>query len=1345
MLSELKNENESNTILKNECKYDNQYKKRRLSNKTPEKNRIINSLPTSSPPGSPTSIQSFNNIVIKTPNISRILSHLSIRTPKKNFKNGTSSLNLLNDLHRTKTEPDPLLTTKELFLQTPQPSQPSSPSAAMKKDQGNFQLPKELLQSKFNGNKSFRNVTTPKSIRSLNSTPTKNLKAMNLDFSLSPSKGSDDSYNSSPTSPTSFLITTPTKGKNKAHFIGSEFKDNKPDIQDLSWFKSFTSSYTSKDNNEEDIFKYKRLNIPSILNPKSNDYSYREYDKTSLSSITDDSSSCASTSTTSSSYNFFNRHLKKHLKKNKKGHPSKLSYTNRNKRYPLSPEPSFLRTNSLLSSSLEKDEFLNKSVAEKHLSNFNTSSSSSNINILNTIAIKEVNPSESLASSYSSSYSSSIPKNNNLSFLSSVNHDIFNSSHHNHSNNPSLKLDMVSEIESITDTIPISDISMFIDEEEDNDFIPLNHQKESNVMNVMNEEIITVTNEMDTFSKNNDKTIKINTNTNTNTNVNVNNNNNTNNNTNANGNVNTNATINTNANINVNVNTNTNTNANINVSVNANTLMLNTKEKSSCLTTSVTKKDHTQKTSSLYKGFLNIDGIWEDPSLSQCEARNLKEKGTESEIDEDTLERSSGSKSFPSTPKMRYNGGSSSGPNTPRYGKELKTRARGHLRKSSQPLLLNMDGTSSPVTLERLDSIPSLNSSLKQSFGKNKQLTAVNKLNMPTKSSKLCRRRANSISSTCSSSSNTMILSSTKAYSNNTNNNNKLSTQENMIGWNGRRRRRCLVRSNSVSDISESLSSERKRSFSSLDEEDEYTSDASSIRRSPSSLRKLNARRKGKEKLANLIHYKNKAKQVKENRKNSASLTITSTASSTLVVNKGKNRVGDEDMNRNENGNVDRDGDINIDIDVDINENPNQDDFMMSNDSDLASKDPDCMSISADTTYTTKSKEEPESERDQELDKPIESHRNSLISDTNLTNLEFNEIHQKKKHENKENVHLLCNGKDGLKEKDISSLSPPPIVPREMIFVDEKGNIYNEQNYKYLSNYTKAVIADELSKRYCRIPLTEILVSNMPEYRQYFDENGQLKPNNFIYVDNEEEEEDINTHDHPIHSNGVVVDMGGVSTDKTKMTPIPGKLNENHIIAVEGKREGEREAETGKEGEDIKVMSLRCNSPISNINLIRNDTNTTIEFRTEPLNAEKEMIFKSTMSPKGKQEWQDITKMSLQTPDDGEDDEFDSEEEEEDDDEDWDIQNQPMEEEGKGKEAREKHDMNRLSTKAIKSPKRKERGKGKGKKEEEEEEDVNFVEKIDDKITIIYRTHESKYQLVIPIKLNIYNKKDTLL
>jgi len=560
--------------------------------------------------------------------------------------------------------------------------------------------------------------------------------------------------------------------------------------------------------------------------------------------------------------------------------------------------------------------------------------------------------------------------------------------------------------------------------------------------------------------------------------------------------------------------------------------------------------------------------------------------------------------------------------------------------------------------------------------------------------------------------------------------------------------------------LSESLSSERKRSFSTLDEEDEYTSDASSIRRSPSSLRKLNARRKGKERLMSILHQKHK--QAKEKKHN---ITY---SSSSLLTDKGKNKITEEEEKEEEEDN---------EIDV------------------STSTEQDCVSISTDLAYNQNKRQESNIE---EIDKGIviektdggSSRELSPFTDTSLTNLEYNEIHQKKKHDNKENVHLLCNLTDGQDQQ--TPLETPPIIPREMIFVDEKGNIYNEQNYKYLSNYTKAIIADELSKRYCRIPLTEILVSNMPEYRQYFDENGQLKPNNFIYVENDEEDKEEDDEMKGKNNNDdddKVKDKDKDNNEKVKETKDP-KPEKEKILDHSGARFKERSKERplshlsmvstissddsddddddnnnnndndndndSKNNNNNELSTNEKNSgnsffstsaitttatattptiitttettnvhhnPLSTI-----DTNTTIEFRTEPLSAEKEMIFESTMSPKGKQEWQDITETSLHSNDDDFNDFIEE-------DKDWITENPSMEDDLKMKERKEGEENQQWKKK-----------KDNAKEENEDEEDTNFVEKIDDKITIIYRTNESKYQLVIPIKLNIYNnKKDTLL
>jgi len=1129
MLSELKNDNDQNSFLEGDCKYDNQYKKRRVGETTPEKNNIVDSLPSSSPPRSPNSLQSFSNIIIKTPNISRILSHLSIRTPKKNINSNTSSpLNLLKALNNTKAEPDPLFNTKRLFIQTPQPSRPSSPTTASKKDQSSSQLSKECCHNKFNNYKQFKNTTTPKSLRSfnLNSTPTKGLKSINFDLSLTPTKVSESSFNNCPSSPTSlFLITTPTKGKSRTHFIGNDCKNNTSN-QDISWFKNFATN-TDKSSNEDDIFKYRRMNSLSSLNSITNEYSYRDNDKDSISSITDDTLTYTSNSTSSSSFNILN-HRTKHTK-NKKEYSSKLN--NKTEKFPLSPEPSFLRSTL----------------------------------------------SESLPSSYSSSNIK-----NNLSFLSTVHNDIFN-----HKND--MKMEIVSEIESISDALPFSDISMFIDEDEGNDFIPISNpnNKNSSIKDTENKSLMIDCKKIES-NVGNKNTID-------------------------------NTVVSNKQNI--------NTDENELLSKNSNN-------------------------SNQYKGFLNTDGIWEDPSLSQCEARNLKKKNPDSDIETDEdMENISRCQSLPSTPKIKYSSnGSSSGPNTPRCRNKIKN----HLKKSSESLLLNMDGTASPVCLEKHEPLPSLNSPLRQSFSKNKQLTAVNKLNIASKGKSLTQcRRANSLISTSSSLSSSSTLTAMLLKKSNS------FRVEATPSWSARRKR-SLIRSNSISDLSESLSSERKRSFSSLDEEDEYTSDASSIRRSPSSLRKLNARRIGKEKLTN-NKTNQKTKSKKEKKKGDSSSTVSS-----LVKSKNKTVVEDEIMNTKD-------------------------------------YDQDRMSISTESTLY-KTKEGIDIIEDK---KSIENGLSPYVDDT-LTNLEINEIQNKKKHENKENIHLICNCTET--SDDNFSVETPSIVPREMIFVDELGNVYNEQNYKYLSNYTKAIIADELSKRYCRIPLTEILVSNMPEYRQYFDENGQLKPNNFIYVDNDEDEEE----DHPEKEKDE-----GKNKSSRSTSPININIHKNNTESQD------QDSSVNAFNSNNSGNVSRCNGSVANNNLMKNDINTTIEFRTEPLKAEKEMIFESTLSPKGKREWQDITKTSLHSTEDDDHAFLDEDE--------WNTEDHPNSNEyikkkqtsKKGKEIETEEKQNE--------------------KEDEEEYDANSVETIDDKITIIYRTNESKYQLVIPIKLNIYNKKDTLL
>lgn len=1230
MLADIKNENNYNEINENDNKYDNQIKKRRLNLKTQECNNVTSSLPTSSPPRSPNSVQSFNNIIIKTPNISRILSHLSIRTPKKKIMNNASSpLNLLNELHNTKVEQDPLLSSN-VFIQTPQPSQPSSPSAASKKDQKKYQLSKELLQNKFGNFKQYKNASTPKSTRSinLNSTPTKSLKAMNLDVSLTPSKGSEFSFNNFPASPSSsFVITTPTKGKNK---LQDNYKNNKEENH-MVWFKSISNDLNKEDDNEEDIFKYKRMNIIPIINIKNNEFNYRDTDKDSLSSITDDTLSYTSLSTSSSSYNFFNHHFKHHnLKKDKKNmiNPTRLNNTNKIEKFPLSPELSFLRSSSLYSSSLEKEEYNNKSQVQIKNDSLNSNFSSSNINILNNNPSlnKEIIISESLSSSTSSLLQKSF---NNSSFLATVNNDIFNPKNN-------LNMDAVSEIGSNAETISISDISMFIDEDDNNDFIPLENQKNNNTINTP--EIHSVTNknnELNSTTENNNSSKSISKHQDT------------------------------------------------IISKKSNTIfnsaLTHNKDNDSLKTTDSSALNSSNKTN-LYNGFLNIDGIWEDPSLSQCEARNLKDSNLDSdrELDEE-IENLSRSQSFPSTPKMRYNESTSSATSTPRNNKSSKKT----LKKSNQPLLLNLDGTSSPVSLERLHSLPNLNSPLRKSFSKEKQFTAVNKLNLQKQPLKPYRR-TNSLSSYCSSSSSSSVSNTTITI----NKDNKLISHEKIPSW-SERKRKNLTRSNSVSDISESLSSERKRSFSSLidEEENEYTSDASSIKRSPSSLRKLNARRKNKEKLNKTLHQKYDGIEEKKN--------------NGLIL--AKSHLQEKRKNK-----IEKEKEISI---------KKEDEVMMNKESHSITNDQDFMSISTEIVEINHSESNKnkniEIEEEEEKEK-FNENRVSLLSDPSLTNLEYNEIQNKKKHENKENVHVLCNMTDGLDEKATlseTSSSPPPIVPREMIFVDEKGNVYNEQNYKFLSNYTKAIIAAELSKRYCRIPLTEILVSNMPEYRQYFDENGQLKPNNYIYVEEDSNDDDDDNNERKEENNS----------------------NTNNKLNIQSSNKNSINTHTKNDQPTSESHQNHYYS--SNINLIKNDSNTTIQFRTEPINEEKEMIFESKMSPKGKQEWQDITETSLHSYDDDFDDAVVE----------WDTKdhfmenNKPVKNESK-KDNKKSQKNERKSNNYNNDDK-----DGDDDDDEIDENDVDFVEKIDEKITIIYRTNESKYQLVIPIKLNIYNKKDTMI
>ena len=1294
MLTDIKSENDCNTITDNENKYNNQIKKRKMNEKTPEKNIIMVSLPSSSPPRSPNSVQSFNNIVIKTPNISRILSHLSIRTPKKNIKNNvSSSLNLLNSLHNTKGERDPLY-SGNVFIQTPQSSQPSSPSGTSKKDQKMNQMSRELVQNKFNNLKPFNNVTTPKSMRSMsmNSTPTKSLKSLNFDLSLTPSKESESSFNIYPASPTSsFMNITPTKPKKRTHKIEKDDKNDKIGGEGIDWFKSFSNDLIKEDSNEEDIFKYKRMNsIPTVLNAKSNEYNYRDFERASISSITDDCLSYTSASTsTSSSYDFFKHHANHYHSKNNKKNSVPSSKFNQNQtntttRLPLSPELSFLRSNSLYSSSLDKEDSLYK--FKKNLLNF----SSDNLNIINnnTLSNKEIPISESLSSS-----SSSLLQNNHLS-SSFINSTVINYMVNSKDNS---KMEVVSEIESIAETLPISDISMIIDEEDNQNFISLKTRKDNHHSNETDNHSMMNESPESKFSKDielhhsNENLNKPQHDTKTIIKINNNNNNNINNN-----------------------NNNNNNNSNNNSSSSINRSSCNDDSKSNHGSDKNSKSSSlNNKGSTIYKGFLNIDGIWEDPSLSQCEARSLKDNTLESdhELDEkmDNLNRS---KSLPSTPKMRYNETINSAPNTPLYNKDSKKS----LRKSNQPLLLNLDGTSSPVSLERTTSLPTLNSPLRKSFSKEKQFTAVNKLNQQIQPSKLYRR-TNSLNFYSSNSSASSASASSSYSLSITNKNNNAFIYEKIPSWNVRKRK-SLIRSNSTSDLSESLSSERKRSFSSLtDEEDEkeYTSDASSIRRSPSSQRKLNSRRKGKEKMKKTSHqhkYKTIEEKKKGNKNAITSSSISSNSSSSF------SRIDYQQVKRDKNKIIEE-GNFKLE---------EKDEMMTIKDSQFIIDDQDLMSISSEIAEFNPDKiiidEKQEKRKVVEIEKEENSNENeaSLLTDPSLTNLEFNTIQQKKKHENKENVHILCNRTEGVEGKTTSleALSPPPIVQREMIFVDEKGNVYNEQNYKYLSNYTKAVIAAELSKRYCRIPLTEILVSNMPEYRQYFDENGHLKPNNYIYVEEEEEEKEKEKE----------------SENERGRERDEGEEKEKEKSKEKSKRKGKGKNSCIKSNEaaldiddDLMINSIKKNESYqrsffsSNINLIKNDTKTTIQFRTEPITEEKEMIFESTMSPKGKQEWQDITETSLYDFNG----KFD----------DWDTEEQTM---TNNESLKDKKD----DPKEMLTPKNKGKDKSSSEDDEEDEKNIDFVEKIDDKITIIYRTNESKYQLVIPIKLNIYNKKDTI-
>jgi hypothetical protein len=478
MLTDVKNKNKCNILIDNEDKYDNQIKKRKLNIKVLENNNnIMVSLPSSSPPQSPNSIQSINNIVIKTPNISRILSHLSIRTPKKSTKTNVSSpLNLINALHdNIKNDSDSLHSAK-VFIQTHQPSQPSSPTAASKQKQKINTIPKELFQSKFKNPKLFKNVTTPKSMKSvnLNSTPTKNLKSLNLDLTLTPSKESDNVFNSYPTSPnSSFIITTPTKVKSIPLFIENNFKNNKMSIQGISWFKNFSKEESA----EEDIFKCKRMDIIPIINEKikSNEYSYRDFDKISLSSVTDDSLSITTSISSSSSFNFLKHHTKHYnSKKNKKisSLNSKLNQTNKPTKLPLSPELSFLQLNTLCSSGKDKEEAINK---------FNVDSLSiSSVNINKLYDNATLNQEIPISESHSTCSTSFLQSNlNGSSFGGSIDNDIFNSK-------DDLKMESVSEIESMADTLPISDISMSINDETNNKFIPIEGQKKDNYLKNIN-------------------------------------------------------------------------------------------------------------------------------------------------------------------------------------------------------------------------------------------------------------------------------------------------------------------------------------------------------------------------------------------------------------------------------------------------------------------------------------------------------------------------------------------------------------------------------------------------------------------------------------------------------------------------------------------------------------------------------------------------------------------------------------------------------------------------------------------------------------------------------------------
>ncbi|KAL6598176.1 hypothetical protein U3516DRAFT_644953 [Neocallimastix sp. 'constans'] len=1206
MLTDVKNKNKCNILFDNEDKYDNQIKKRKLNIKVLENNNnIMVSLPSSSPPQSPNSIQSINNIVIKTPNISRILSHLSIRTPKK------------------------------IFIQTHQPSQPSSPTAASKQKQKINTIPKELFQSKFKNPKLFKNVTTPKSMKSvnLNSTPTKNLKSLNLDLTLTPSKESDNVFNSYPTSPnSSFIITTPTKVKSIPLFIENNFKNNKMSIQGISWFKNFSKEESA----EEDIFKCKRMDIIPIINKKikSNEYSYRDFDKISLSSVTDDSLSITTSISSSSSFNFLKHHTKHYnSKKNKKisSLNSKLNQTNKPTKLPLSPELSFLQLNTLCSSGKDKEEAINK---------FNVDSLSiSSVNINKLYDNATLNQEIPISESHSTCSTSFLQSNlNGSSFGGSIDNDIFNSK-------DDLKMESVSEIESMADTLPISDISMSINDETNNKFIPIEDKQQ--------EDTIIYIKLNNNYNRNND-----------NSDDSKNNNNNNN-----------------------------------NHHLNLDSIYLNNKEK-----VNINKFD-------IYKGFINIDGIWEDPSLSQYEARNIKDNTLESdfELDEE-IENSHNNQSLSTTPLMKFNENfSTTSTSSPNYNKDFKRS----LRKSNHPLLLNMEETSSYLSSENINSLPSLNSPLKKLCNKEEHFIGINDSDLQIKPSifynSAIYRRSNSLnlnllSSSFSSSSTIIdhpnIISDPFVY-------------EKVPSWNTRKRK-SLVRSNSISDISESLSGERKRSFSGLlceekeeeEEEEEYTSDAYSIRRSPYTQRKLNARRKAKERITKKSYHKHKnTKEKKINRNiilDTSSYILSSSSVMDYQLNKDTNKIKKNEKH----------------------------DFKGKDESISSMIDQDLMSISSEILDINPDKKEKEKIKEENEENFLENDV-SLLLDPTLTNLEFNKIQPKKKFENKENAPLLYNRIEESESKTITLetiSSPPPILDREMIFVDEKGNVYNEQNYKYLSNYTKAVIAAELSKRYCRIPLTEILVTNMPEYRQYFDENGQLKPNNYIYVEKNEEDEDEEKEGEERgggkRKGEGEEELEGAGEGKKKETE---KRKNNYPKSNDSSININSNIKNRHRHELEENLSQQSNYFSSNINLIKKDTKTTIQFGTEPINKEKEIIFESTMSPKGKQEWLDITEASSYSTKDNFNSNFDN----------WNTEKQTMKDNNEGITYRNKGKYKEKEEEG-------ENNDSDNANEEKDENGVDFVEKIDDKITIIYRTNESKYQLVMPIKLNIYNKKDTI-